>query len=91
MSMAAKIGGAPQRLNEWGRTAEIDSAIRPGVPSKMKVRLSDPARPDEALGPEIRRVFEENCQVHGLQIRSTCATSEGTLYRAELSGLFIRQ
>jgi transposase InsO family protein len=30
-------------------------------------RLSDRARPDEALRPEIRRVFEENWRVYGVR------------------------
>ncbi|SLN49064.1 hypothetical protein ROA7023_02097 [Roseisalinus antarcticus] len=30
-------------------------------------RLSDPARRDEALRPEIRRVFEENWRVYGVR------------------------
>ncbi|MCU7430630.1 IS3 family transposase [Paracoccus denitrificans] len=143
MSISAKIGCAPQTLNEWVKKAEVDSGKRPGVSSemaeKMKAlerenrelrqaneilrkasayfcdggarppvevmvgfidahrdahgvepicdvlpiapstyydhlakradpsRLSDRARRDEALRPEILRVFEENWRVYGVR------------------------
>ena len=143
MSIAAKIGCAPQTLNDWVKKAEVDSGKRPGVSSEMSDRMkalerenrelrqaneilrkasayfamadtrppvevmvgfidahrgahgvepicsllpiapstyydhlarrSDPtrlsvrARRDEALRPEIRRIFEENYQVYGVR------------------------
>ena len=143
MSISAKIGCAPQTLNDWVKKAEVDSGKRPGVSSemaeKMKAlerenrelrqaneilrkasayfamadtrppievmvgfidahrdahgvepicnilpiapstyydhlakradpsRLSDRARQDEALRPEILRVFEENWRVYGVR------------------------
>ncbi|RWR44270.1 IS3 family transposase [Sinirhodobacter ferrireducens] len=143
MSISAKIGCAPQTLNDWVKKAEVDSGKRPGVSiemaEKMKAlerenrelrlaneilrkasayfcdggarppvevmvgfidahrdahgvepicdvlpiapstyydhlakradpaRLSDRARLDEALRPEIRRVFEENWRVYGVR------------------------
>ncbi|QLH12970.1 IS3 family transposase (plasmid) [Paracoccus sp. TD-10] len=143
MSISAKIGCAPQTLNDWVKKAEVDSGKRPGVSSemaeKMKAlerenrelrqaneilrkasayfcdggarppvevmvgfidahrdahgvepicdvlpiapstyydhlakradpsRLSDRARRDEALRPEILRVFEENWRVYGVR------------------------
>ncbi|MCL4069407.1 IS3 family transposase [Pseudomonas sp. GX19020] len=143
MSIAAKIGCAPQTLNERVKKAEIDSGKRAGIPTDMAekmrtlerenrelrqaneilrkasayfcdggarppvevmvsfidahrgmhgvepicgllqiapstyyerlakradpARLSDRARRDEALRPEIRRVFEENWRVYGVR------------------------
>ena len=35
MSISAKIGCAPQILNDWVKKAEVDSGKRPGVSSEM--------------------------------------------------------
>ena len=35
MSISAKIGCAPQTLNDWGKKAEVDNGKRPGVLSEM--------------------------------------------------------
>lgn len=35
MSISAKIGCAPQTLNDWVKKAEVDSGKRPGVSSEM--------------------------------------------------------
>ncbi|MBU2958961.1 IS3 family transposase [Paracoccus sp. 1_MG-2023] len=143
MSISAKIGCAPQTLNEWIKKAEVDSGKRAGIPTdmteKMKAlerenrelrqaneilrkasayfcdggarppvevmvgfiddqreahgvepicrvlpiapstyydhlakradpaRLSDHARRDAVLRPEIERVFEENWRVYGVR------------------------
>ncbi|WP_152540587.1 IS3 family transposase [Sulfitobacter noctilucicola] len=143
MSIAAKIGCAPQTLNDWVKKAEVNSGKRPGVSSEMAERMkalerenrelrqaneilrkasayfcaggarppvevmvgfidahrdahgvepicnvlpiapstyydhlakradptrrSDRARRDDALRPEIRRVFEENWSVYGVR------------------------
>ncbi|MFM8820664.1 MAG: IS3 family transposase [Phenylobacterium sp.] len=143
MSISAKIGCAPQTLNDWVKKAEVDSGKRPGVPSEMAermkalerenrelrqaneilrkasayfcdggvrppvevmvkfiddhrgahgvepicemlpiapatyyehlakradpARLSDRAKRDEALRPEIQRVFDANWQVYGVR------------------------
>ncbi|TWI29295.1 transposase, partial [Paracoccus sulfuroxidans] len=39
MSIAAKIGDAPQTLNDWVKKAEVDSGKRPGVSSEMSDRM----------------------------------------------------
>lgn len=39
MSIAAKIGCAPQTLNDWVKKAEVDSGKRAGVSSEMAERL----------------------------------------------------
>ncbi|MES2336098.1 MAG: IS3 family transposase [Pseudomonadota bacterium] len=143
MSISAKIGCAPQTLNDWIKKAEVDSGKRPGVSSEMAermkalerenrelrqaneilrkasayfcdggvrppvevmvkfiddhrgahgvepicemlpiapatyyehlakradpARLSDRAKSDEALRPEIQRVFDANWQVYGVR------------------------
>jgi len=35
MSISAKIGCAPQILNEWIKKAEVDSGKRAGIPTDM--------------------------------------------------------
>ena len=35
MSIAAKIGCAPQTLNDWIRKTEVDGGKRPGVSSEI--------------------------------------------------------
>ena len=49
MSIAAKIGCAPQTLNEWVRKAEVDSGKRPGVSSEMADRLKALERENREL------------------------------------------
>ena len=39
MSISAKIGCAPQTLNDWVKKAEVDSGQRPGVSSEMAERM----------------------------------------------------
>jgi len=39
MSISAKIGCAPQTLNNWVKKAEVDSGKRPGVSSEMAERM----------------------------------------------------
>ena len=39
MSVASKIGGTPQTLNEWVRKAEVDSGRRAGIPTEMADRM----------------------------------------------------
>jgi transposase len=68
--IAAKIGCSAPTLNDWVKKAEVDSGRGAGIPTEMAGRsdpekLSDRARRDAALRPEIRRVFEENWRVYG--------------------------
>lgn len=39
MSIAAKIGCAPQTLNDWVKKAEVDSGKRTGVSNYLAVRV----------------------------------------------------
>lgn len=39
MSIAAKIGCAPQTLNDWVKKAEVNRGKRPGVSSEMAERM----------------------------------------------------
>ena len=39
MAISAKIGCAPQTLDDWGKKAEVDSSKRPGVSSEMAERM----------------------------------------------------
>ena len=39
MSISAKIGCAPQTLNEWIKKAEVDSGKRVGIPSDMAEKM----------------------------------------------------
>ena len=39
MSISAKIGCAPQTLNEWGKKAEVDSGKRAGIPTDMAEKM----------------------------------------------------
>ena len=39
MSISAKIGCAPQTLNEWFKKAEVDSGKRAGIPTRMAEKM----------------------------------------------------
>jgi transposase len=39
MSISAKIGCAPQTLNEWVKRAELDSGKRAGIPADMAEKM----------------------------------------------------
>jgi transposase-like protein len=39
LSISAKIGCAPQTLNEWVKKAKVDRGERAGVPTEMADRL----------------------------------------------------
>ena len=39
LSIAAKIGCAPQTRNEWVKKAEVDSGRRAGIPTEMSERM----------------------------------------------------
>ena len=53
MSIAAKIGCAPQTLNDWVKKAEVNSGKRPGVSSEMAERM-------KALERENRELRQSN-------------------------------
>lgn len=49
MSIAAKIGCAPQTLNDWVKKAEVDNGKRPGVSSEMSDRIKALERENREL------------------------------------------
>ena len=49
MSISAKIGCAPQTLNDWVKKAEVDSGKRPGVSSEMAERMKALERENREL------------------------------------------
>ena len=49
MSIAAKIGCAPQTLNDWVKKAEVASGKRPGVSSEMSDRMKALERENREL------------------------------------------
>ena len=49
MSIAAKIGCAPQTLNDWVKKAEVNSGKRPGVSSEMAERMKALERENREL------------------------------------------
>lgn len=49
MSIAAKIGCAPQTLNDWVKKAEVDSGKRAGVSSEMAERMKALERENREL------------------------------------------
>ena len=49
MSIAAKIGCAPQILNDWVKKAEVDSGKRAGVSSEMAERMKALERENREL------------------------------------------
>jgi transposase len=53
MSIAAKIGCAPQTLNDWVKKAEVNGGKRPGVSSEMAERM-------KALERENRKLRQAN-------------------------------
>ena len=46
-SIAAKIGCAPNTLNDWVKRAEVNSGQRAGIPSEM----AEKSEPLSAIGP----------------------------------------
>ncbi|NPD17634.1 transposase [Xinfangfangia sp. D13-10-4-6] len=58
MSIAAKIGGAPQTLSDWARKAEVDSGKWPGLFSEMSDRM-------KALSPYYDHLATRSCTVVG--------------------------
>ena len=57
LSISAKIGCAPQTLNEWIKRAEIDSGQRAGIPAEMAEKM-------KALERE-NRELRQACVFHG--------------------------
>jgi len=53
MSISAKIGCAPQTLNEWIKKAEVDSGKRAGIPTDMAEKM-------KALERENRKLRQAN-------------------------------
>lgn len=53
LSIAAKIGCAPQTLNDWVKKAEVDSDRRAGIPTEMAEKM-------KALERENRELRQEN-------------------------------
>jgi transposase len=49
LSISAKIGCAPQTLNEWVKKAEVDRGERAGVPTEMADRLRARERENREL------------------------------------------
>jgi len=39
MSISAKIGCAPQMLNDWVKKGEVDSGRRVGIPADMAAKM----------------------------------------------------
>lgn len=51
MSISAKIGCAPQTLNDWVKKAEVDGGKRLGVSSEMAERMKSLERENRELRP----------------------------------------
>ena len=49
MSISAKIGCAPQTLNEWVKKAEVDSGKRAGIPADMAEKMKALERENREL------------------------------------------
>lgn len=49
MSISAKIGCAPQTLNEWVKRAEVDTGKRTGVPADMAEKMKALERENREL------------------------------------------
>ena len=49
MSISAKIGCAPQTLNEWVKKAEVDRGKRAGIPADMAEKMKALERENREL------------------------------------------
>jgi transposase-like protein len=49
MSISAKIGCAPQTLNDWVKKAEVDSGRRAGIPTEMAEKMKALERENREL------------------------------------------
>lgn len=79
VSVAEKIGCAPQTLHEWVKRAEVDSGRRAGVPTDTADKL-------KALEREVRELRQANeilvRRQHILRRRSSTArSSDDRVYR----------
>lgn len=92
MSISAKIGCAPQTLNDWVKKAEVDSGKRPGVSSEMAERMKALERENRELrrANEILRkgepvkapLVQAHWRTHILRWRSsTAGRSDGQIHR----------
>lgn len=88
MSISAKIGSAPQTLNEWGKKAEVDIGKRAGVfgerAEKVKAlerelrQANETLRKDEPLKAPL---VQAQCRTRILRWRSlTADTGHDRLY-----------
>jgi transposase len=57
LSISAKIGCAPQTLNEWVKRAEVDSGRRGGIPTETAEKM-------KALEREVRELKQANEILH---------------------------
>jgi len=72
MSIAAKIGCAPQTLNDWVKKAEVDSGKRPGIPAEMAEKMKTLERENRELrqANEILHNASAYCEMAELDRRS---------------------
>jgi transposase len=82
MSISAKIGCAPQTLNEWVKKAEVDSGKRPGIPTDM----AEKSEPLSAIGPRtmasaLERENRELRQANESLLKASAYLAMAELYR----------
>ena len=64
LSISAKIGCAPQVLNEWVKKAEVDSGKRAGVSSEIAEKMNAPERENrELILPKVKGGVPQPLQI----------------------------
>jgi transposase len=75
MSISAKIGCAPQTLNDWVKKAEVDSGKRPGVSSEMAEKMKALQRENRELR-QANEILRKGEPVKAPLVRVTMATAD---------------
>lgn len=75
MSISAKIGCAPQTLNEWVKKAEVDRGKRAGIPTDMAEQM-------KALERENRELRHANEILHKASAYFAVIEGRAALLRA---------
>jgi len=82
MSISAKIGCAPQTLNEWVKRAEVDTGKRAGVPADMAEKMKALERENR----ELRQGEEGQKTVRGTVFPTNEILRKASAYFAMIEG-----
>jgi transposase-like protein len=85
MSIAAKIGCAPQTLNEWVKKAEVDGGRRAGIPTEMAEKMKALERENRELR-QANEILRKASAYFAIRRSSTAGRSDGRVHRRRIEG-----